>query len=135
MLSLLGSLAIASDQLDIIGYYTQSAAIRAARGDSIATPAVSLEHGRGRLKDRSQGAPASYEGSRFLRECGGLKPRSTKPLDPGTGQPPPPLGPPWAPVDTRCTPPRAAFRRSVSYNFTLNFSGGSRNNFWLKGTT
>ena len=77
-------------QLNIMGYYTQSAAIRAARGDSIATPAVSLEHGRGRLKDRSQGAPASYEGSRFLRECGGLKPRSTKPPRPATGQPPRP---------------------------------------------
>ena len=75
MLSLLGSLAIASGQLDINSYYTQSLRFRAFRGDSIATPAVSLEHGRGRLKNRSQARRPA------MRNRGSLERAAASPTD------------------------------------------------------
>ena len=105
MLSLLGSLAIASDQLDIIGYYTQSAAIRAARGDSIATPAVSLEHGRGRLKDRSQGRRPAMRDRDSLESAAASNPDRPNPSTQEPGNPPHPLGPPGPPLIHVARPP------------------------------
>ena len=116
-------------QLNIMGYYTQSAAIRAARGDSIATPAVSLEHGRGRLKDRSQGRRPAMRDRDSLESAAASNPDRPNPLDQRPANPP---GPPTTgpPRYTGSKTLRAAFRESVSHNFALNFSGGSRNNLF-----
>ncbi len=94
-------------------------------------------HGAGRLSRRR--AAASREPGLWNGRAGvpsrGRRHRGHPSIHPPTRPTNHPRadGPYGTPVLRRCAPLRAGFRRSVSYNFALNFSVGSRNNFWPVG--
>ncbi len=90
----------------------------------------------GRQEREQQRGGLGYRGTRFSYRRGRRRGhRSIHP--PNQATPPGPPGP-RSPLKAPSAPLHAGFRESASYNFALNFSGGSRNKFlpvgwWCKG--